>query len=209
MSRKSRQKPERPASARGARAEGGSPEPVVERAIVIDGYNLILRSPAFRPDDRRDLRAARDKLVNLLSWAVGRGEIEFVVVFDGAESAFGTPGTTRSGRVTVRFSRPPQNADGLIRELVEDYTERGRTVTVVTADLEVAAHARACGATVALSDLFAASLFPERVREMVEEKRAGSSSAAEPSEKPLGFSKKQLQEWSRLFSEERREEEGQ
>jgi predicted RNA-binding protein with PIN domain len=41
-----------------------SSDPAVQRTIVIDGYNLILRSPAFRPDDRRDLGMARDKLVN-------------------------------------------------------------------------------------------------------------------------------------------------
>src|SRR5262245_66604142 len=85
--------------------------PGIERTIVIDGYNLILRSPAFRPDDRRDLATAREKLTNLLSWAVGRGEVEFVVVFDGAETGLGPARTSRSGRITVRFSKPPQTAD--------------------------------------------------------------------------------------------------
>ena len=188
---------------------GESAGPAVERTIIIDGYNLILRSPAFRPDDRRDLAAARDKLVNLLSWALGRGEVEFHVVFDGAETGFGPARTTRSGRVTVRFSKPPQTADGLIRELVEEHAERDDTVTVVTSDLEVAAHARACGASVALSDLFAASLFPERVaEEMAQRRAAAGGAAAEGGEKPLGFSKKQMREWLRLFGEQRKDEDG-
>lgn len=181
--------------------------PALERTIIIDGYNLILRSPAFRPDDRRDLAMAREKLVNLLSWAVGRGEAEFVVVFDGAQTAFGSRRTERSGMVTVRFSRPPETADGLIRKLVEEYAEKGIKVTVVTADLEVASHARACGASVVISDIFAASLFPERIRQEVERRQPGRKKDTDDgSEKPLGFSKKELDEWARLFSEQRDED---
>jgi predicted RNA-binding protein with PIN domain len=131
-----------------------------------------------------------------------------VVVFDGAETGFGPARTTRSGRVTVRFSTPPQTADGLIREVVEALSERGQPTTVVTSDLEVASHARACGATIVLSDLFAASLFPERVAEEVARLKgaSGATPAEEGAEKPLGFSKKELQEWLKLFSEQRKEE---
>jgi predicted RNA-binding protein with PIN domain len=186
-----------------------SSRPAFERTIIIDGYNLILRSPAFRPDDRSDLAMARDKLVNLLSWAVGRGESEFIIVFDGAEIAFGSRRTERSGHVKVLFSKPPQSADGLIRRLVEEYAEGGQRVSVVTADVEVAAHARACGAAVVLSDIFAASLFPDRVKEEVERRRRGSAGDGEDegSDKPLGFSKKELEEWARLFADQREEEE--
>ena len=182
-------------------------EPALERIILIDGYNLILRSPAFRPDDRRDLAASRDKLVNLLSWAVGRGESEFVVVFDGADGSFGPRHTTRSGHVTVRFSKPPDTADDLIRSLVEEYTDCGEKVSVVTADVEVASQARACGATVVLSDIFAASLFPERAKEEVSRRRRERSPDEDGSDKPLGFSKKELEEWARLFAEQRDDEE--
>ena len=178
----------------------------VQRTVVIDGYNLILRSPAFRPDDRRDMAMARDKLTNLLSWAVGRGDIDFVVVFDGAEAGLGPARSERSGRVWVRFSEPPQSADDVIKETVEELTSSGREVTVVTSDLEVAQHARTHGATVALSDLFAASLFPERVEEDVARQRAVAS-AGESGDKPLGFSKKDMKEWLRVFSEQKKQEE--
>jgi predicted RNA-binding protein with PIN domain len=179
-------------------------DPAVERTIVIDGYNLILRSPAFRPDDRRDLATARDRLVNLLSWAVGRGEVSFIIVFDGAETGFGPARTTKSGRITVRFSTPPQNADQLIQEIVEELEDRGRATTVVTSDLEVARHARTHGATVALSDLFAASLFPERVAADLEKQKAAAT--GEGGEKPLGFSKKDMKEWLEMFSQQKKEE---
>src|SRR2546426_1024483 len=125
-----------------------------DRLIMVDGYNVIHRTPDLRPGKDRTLEEARDKLVNLLSWAVGGGA-EFLVVFDGAEG----PGhNERQGQVEVRYSRPPQKADDLIRELVEDRVERVERLTVVTADIEVARHARAMGADIALSDLFVASL---------------------------------------------------
>jgi predicted RNA-binding protein with PIN domain len=135
---------------------------------------------------------------------VGRGEVSFIVVFDGAETGFGPARNTKSGRITVRFSTPPQNADQLIQEIVEELEDRGTAVTIVTSDLEVARHARTHGATVALSDLFAASLFPERVASDLARQKAESS--GDSGEKPLGFSKKDMKEWLEMFSQQKKEE---
>jgi predicted RNA-binding protein with PIN domain len=153
-----------------------------ERLIIVDGYNLIHRTAQLRPGPERTLREAREKLVSLLSWAVGRGDAHFLIVFDGAEGmAENEPG----GRVEVRYSRPPRKADDLIRELVEERVDRGPHVTVVTADIEVARHARAMGADVSLSDLFLASVL-------------GPASGEEP-EKPVTLSKKEIEEWAEIF----------
>ncbi|MBI3540049.1 MAG: NYN domain-containing protein, partial [Candidatus Eisenbacteria bacterium] len=57
----------------------------MSRLIVVDGYNLVLRSPLLQPGPDRTLREARAKLVNLLSWTVGVGEARFIVVFDGSD----------------------------------------------------------------------------------------------------------------------------
>jgi len=151
--------------------------------IIIDGYNLIHRSPDLRPGPERTLEEAREKLINLLSWTVGGGEARFVVVFDGADG----PGGNHSGsdRVQVRWSRPPAKADDVIRSLVEDEIERGHRVTVVTADLEVARHARAMGATISISDLFLGSVIGPRT--------PGES------EKPASLSRAELEEWAALF----------
>jgi predicted RNA-binding protein with PIN domain len=152
--------------------------------VVVDGYNLIHRSPDLRPGPDRTLEEARNKILNLLSWAVGAGEARFLVVFDGAEGA--ETGPSGSGRVTVRWSRPPAKADDLIRRIVEEEIERVDRLTVVTADLEVARHARAMGADVALSDLFLGSVLgPQRVRDA--------------EEKPGTLSRKELEEWVRMF----------
>jgi len=153
-----------------------------QHLIIVDGYNLVMRSPDLRPGPGRTLDEAREKLVNLLSWAIGSGEARFVVVFDGAGH---TGGGGQRGRVEVRFSKPPQKADDLIRRLVEEKVDRVDRLTVVTADLEVARHARAQGANVALSDLFLAGAL-------------GPRSADEP-EKPASLSKKELEEWAEIF----------
>jgi predicted RNA-binding protein with PIN domain len=152
-----------------------------ERLVVVDGYNLILRTPALRPGDGRTLRQSRAKLLSLLSWTVDTS-VRFLVVFDGAE----VRGRDSSeGRVEVRYAKPPEKADDLIRALVAERVEREETLTVVTSDLEVARHARALGASISLADLFLASLL-------------GPGAAGDP-EKPAALSKKEIEEWAEIF----------
>lgn len=159
-----------------------------ERLVVLDGYNIVHRSPQLKPGPGRTLREAREKLVNLLSWMMGGEPVRFLVVWDGAEAA---GRDERSGRVEVRFSRPPEKADDLIRRIVEAEVQRVDRVTVVTADIEVARHARAMGADVSISDLFLASALG-----------SGGEGGGEP-EKPASLSKAEIEEWAKLFREGR------
>ena len=156
-----------------------------DHLIVLDGYNLILRSPALKPGPGRTLKDSRDRLINLLSWAIGQGDARFIVVFDGAELR-GT--SERQGRVDIRYSVPPRKADDDIRAIVEDQVDRVERLTVVTSDLEVARHARAMGANVSLADLFLASALGP----------AAGQEGGTP-EKPATMSKKELEEWAELF----------
>jgi predicted RNA-binding protein with PIN domain len=151
------------------------------RLVLVDGYNLILRTPALKPGEGRTLRQSRNKLLSLLSWTVDPG-VRFLVVFDGAEVR---GRDVRDGRVDVRYSKPPDKADDLIRALVSEHVEREEEVTVVTSDLEIARHARALGATVSLADLFLASLL-------------GPPPTGE-AEKPTTLSKKEIEEWAEIF----------
>jgi len=160
-----------------------------ERLIVLDGYNIVHRAPQLKPGPGRTLRESREKLVNLLSWMMGGEPAHFLVVWDGAE---GSGRDERSGRVEVRYSRPPEKADDLIRRIVETEVERVDRVTVVTADLEVARHARAMGADVSISDLFLASALG-----------AGAGEGTGEPEKPASLSKAEIEEWAKLFREGR------
>jgi len=160
-----------------------------ERLIIVDGYNLIHRTPALRPGPDRTLEQSRDKLINLLAWAIGTGEARFLVVFDGATGV--RDEDSGSARVEVRYSKPPDKADDLIRRLVEEKVERVDRLTVVTADLEVARHARAMGADIAMSDLFLASALGPGA--------AAASAGDESADKPTTLSRKELEEWAELF----------
>ena len=163
-----------------------------DRLIVIDGYNLILRTPELRPDGGRTLAESRMKLESLLAWVMGP-DPRFLVVYDGAD---GMGASAKSGRVETRFSRPPQKADDLIRTLVEELLPKHESLTVVTSDAEVARHARAMGADIALADLFLASVIgPARGRD-------------ETPEKPASLSKKELEEWAEIFRRGKSGDEG-
>ena len=52
----------------------------MSQLIVIDGYNLVMRTPALRPGPGRTLAESRQKLVNLLAWTVGSGDAIIVVL---------------------------------------------------------------------------------------------------------------------------------
>jgi len=160
------------------------------RLTIVDGYNIILRSPRLKPGDGRTLRDSRDKLINLLAWMMGGNDARFVVVFDGAEM----PGRDESsGRVQVMYSRPPEKADDVIRRLVEKKVGGDEHITVVTADIEVARHARAMGADVSLADLFLASALGAGAQ-------GGEGGDAVDAEKPTSLSKQELKEWAEIFT---------
>ena len=163
------------------------------RLVILDGYNLILRSPRLRPGPHRTLRESRAMLINLLSWMMGGNEVRFVVVFDGAEDAGPDEPT---GRVQVRWSKPPEKADDVIRRMVEQKVGGDEHITVVTADIEVARHARAAGADISLSDLFLASAFGDLGREGGDQ----GGKDDEAADKPVQLSKKELAEWAEIFT---------
>ena len=164
------------------------------RLVIVDGYNLILRSPRLKPGETRTLRESRDKLVNLLAWMMGANDARFIVVFDGAGLS-GHDGP--SGRVQVMYSRPPDKADDVIRRLVEQKVGGDEHITVVTADIEVARHARAMGADVSLADLFLASALGG-ASEGGGGERAGDEGGE--NEKPTSLSKQELKDWAELFT---------
>jgi predicted RNA-binding protein with PIN domain len=166
------------------------------RLVIVDGYNLILRSSRLKPGPNRTLRESRDKLVNLLSWMMGANDVRYLVVFDGAQAS-GRDET--SGRVQVTYSRPPDKADDVIRHLVEKKVGGDEAITVVTSDLEVARHARAMGADISLADLFLAAALGDAGRASGE----APDAAAEPPEKPVSLSKKEIEEWAELFRQRR------
>ena len=108
-----------------------------ERFYLVDAYNVIRRVDRLRHvESRKGLEVGRDALVSevLASGVLRRFKV--VLVFDG--SGEGGPGPAGlHPKLSIHYSRPPENADAAICRLLSG-AERPERVTVVTADRELA-----------------------------------------------------------------------
>lgn len=106
------------------------------RALVVDGYNVIMAVPRYREiADRDDLDSARSALLrDVASYADGRAHA--TVVFDGAANAHSAGVPHELLGVTVVFSAHGVSADSVVESLVREARERGDAVEVVTSDAQ-------------------------------------------------------------------------
>jgi uncharacterized protein len=107
---------------------------------LIDGYNVIRRSPDLAAAEKTSLEAGRQALCRLLSRAAQRGDDHFTVVFDGA----GRGSSSAIAGVRVVFSSARETADRVLARMA---AESG---AVVSSDREVR-HAAARGGAIAIS----------------------------------------------------------
>jgi predicted RNA-binding protein with PIN domain len=148
--------------------------------IVVDGYNLIRRSPKLASLDRRDLKEGRDALLGVLAAYRRLKGHRTTVVFDGWERGGAGEQATQVAGVRVIFSRRGDRADQAILRLVE---KAPAGAVVVTSDRALAEAAGRLGA-IALS----AEEFEERLERTlreggedgVEEEDEGASEAVRP-----------------------------
>ena len=119
---------------------------------LIDGYNVIRRSPELSSREMVSLEEGRQALCELLSATARASGDAFTVVFDGAGA-----GGTGSGRVgvTVVFSSARENADRVLIRLA-------RQGGVVSNDREVRQSVARAGAVVVTTDEFLARLGRQR-----------------------------------------------
>jgi len=114
---------------------------------LIDGYNLIRRSPELASREQQEsLEAGRRALCHLLARTAQASEDQFTVVFDGA-GAGGSGGA--APRVRVIFSSARESAD---RVLVRMAAQGGGAV--VSNDREVRREAARAGAIAITADEF-------------------------------------------------------
>jgi len=115
---------------------------------LIDGYNVIRRSPELSARERESLEAGRHALCRLLAQpARARGD-QFTVVFDGA----GGGGSAGMEGVRVIFSSARESADRVLARMA---VEGG---AVVSNDREVRRAAAQAGAIAITADEFLARL---------------------------------------------------
>jgi len=123
--------------------------------IIIDGYNLIRRSPRLRAAEREELQSGRDALLQSLVRYRRVKSHRITVVFDGMGAPCGVQRRDRVAGITVIFSGPGETADQVIGRLAAADGERA---LVVSSDGEVA---RAAGRVRAAA--IGASEFEERL----------------------------------------------
>jgi predicted RNA-binding protein with PIN domain len=138
---------------------------------LIDGYNVIRRSPELASAERRGLDAGRAALCRRLADLARASGDEFTVVFDGA----GQGGTGGGGPgVRVVFSSARETADRVLARMA------ARGGAVVSNDREVRRAAARAGAVAIDADRFLARLDAPAPRAPGAAPRAGEGAGAEP-----------------------------
>jgi hypothetical protein len=147
--------------------------------LVIDGYNVIRRSPRLAPLDRRDLEEGRDALLAALSAYRRVKGHRITVVFDGWERGGTSEKAAMVAGVRVVFSGRGDRADQAILRLVEKAPAGS---VVITSDRGLGNEAERKGAVV-----LSAEEFEERVnRALHEGDDGGSQEDDEPTSETLG-----------------------
>ncbi len=150
--------------------------------IVIDGYNLIRRSPLLAPLDRRDLAEGREALLAaLVAYRRLKGH-RITVVFDGRERGGASIQGAPVAGVQVVFSSRGERADEVILRLVEKAPAGS---VAVTSDRALALAIGRAGAVV-----LSAEEFEERLdRTLRKEDGGGACEDDEPTSEATGLRK--------------------
>ncbi|UCG20805.1 MAG: NYN domain-containing protein [Deltaproteobacteria bacterium] len=123
--------------------------------LVVDGYNLIRRSPTLSGAEELSLEHGREALVEKLRQYKRIKGHRITVVFDGADKVTLAEEKTQQKGIKVIYSRRGKTADSVIRRICRD---QGEKVVVVTADGELAKYAESCGSVVMPSEEFEAKI---------------------------------------------------
>lgn len=119
--------------------------------IVIDGYNVIRRSPQLQPLDRRDMEEGRDALLTVLGAYRRLKGHRITVVFDGWERGGMSEQVRLTAGLQVVFTRRGERADQAILRFVE---KAPSGAVVVTSDRALAHDVSRTGALVLSAEEF-------------------------------------------------------
>ncbi|MGH9324569.1 MAG: NYN domain-containing protein [Vicinamibacteria bacterium] len=117
--------------------------------FIVDGYNAVRRIPQLASAEKKaGLEAGRRALASAIvaSGVLRRDRV--IVVFDAASDTAPSEPSPHP-MLSIRFSNPPRDADAAILDLLSKAgASASKSVTVVTADRELAWEARRLGAQV-------------------------------------------------------------
>lgn len=154
----------------------GKKEPVPEREILlVDGYNIIFAWENLRELTEKDVKAARDRLMDILSNYAGYTQKTVILVFDAYRVSGGREQVLSYHNITVIFTKEAETADQYIEKASHELIRKNNRVSVATSDgveqlIIFGAGARRISAGEMLEDIIRAE---QEIREDYLEKKAG------------------------------------
>ncbi|MDQ7797415.1 MAG: NYN domain-containing protein [Candidatus Edwardsbacteria bacterium] len=140
------------------------------KTIIIDGYNLAFASGKIRPVLLKEKKEGRALLLDILAGYKKALGYDITVIFDGAEGK--EHKTDRVRGIKVVYSRPPQNADRVIKDQAA-ILKKTKALTVVTSDRELAHHVKGRQVEVIGSGQFLQRMEGELSRRGADKERPG------------------------------------
>ncbi|MFH1868432.1 MAG: NYN domain-containing protein [Candidatus Omnitrophota bacterium] len=117
--------------------------------LIIDGYNLIGKSPALLKAKDKSMELARSELFYLIQAYCGHHELEGIIVYDGGKRRR----SVEKGSPTVIYSGRGETADTVIESFVYNLADKSEAA-VVTDDRAVANLVIGMGAFVTSTKMF-------------------------------------------------------
>ncbi|MDO4477599.1 MAG: TetM/TetW/TetO/TetS family tetracycline resistance ribosomal protection protein [Lachnospiraceae bacterium] len=111
------------------KTEGPVPE-----FLLVDGYNVIFDWENLRDLTELDVKAARDRLKDILSNYAGFRKTRVILIFDAYKVSGGKESVMTYHNISVIFTKEAETADQYIEKAARDLTSKKYRVTVATSD---------------------------------------------------------------------------
>jgi len=119
--------------------------------IIIDGYNMIRRSPRLSDIDRQDLQLGREALVDTVAEYKRIKKHNITIVFDGTRARQFDRHQDNIKGIKIKFSNPGETADTEIKRIAAQEREKA---LVVTSDRDIVRFVSSRGAATMNSNDF-------------------------------------------------------
>ena len=116
-----------------APGRGKKPQAQTDHYLLVDGYNIIFAWEDLRSLALRDIKAARDSLMDILSNFAGYRPEKIILVFDAYKVAGGPGEVLHWHNIDVVFTKEAETADLYIEKTAHVLAKKYR-VTVATSD---------------------------------------------------------------------------
>ena len=128
--------------------------------LIIDGYNVMHALPVGKDWPGKESRDRRAFFVERVRTYLGARNHLATLVFDGAKGGEDMGGHETHGRLEVRYSRRGEEADEVIKRMLEE-SGNPREVLVVSSDKGISGFVRSMGASTAGAHELVRRLMPD------------------------------------------------